>query len=85
MTHFSLNPAMVRGELFTIREGGGGKWKYTVQFDMSMHWDDVDIQEAVIKSFRESDDTGVVKEITGYQLVVQDPYHRNAHPVCVVI
>jgi hypothetical protein len=87
MSNFSLNSGMVRGDLFTIREAGGGKWKYTVQIDMSEHWDDVDIHKAVIDAFREtpSQVRGVVDNISGYQLVVLEPFHKNSYPVCVAI
>lgn len=83
MTHFSLNPGMVRGELFTEN----GKWKYTVQINMYDFYNEVDIYEAVVKAFRAtpSSTTGVVEGITGYWLVVLDPYHRNAYPVMVRI
>lgn len=87
MTNFTLNPGMVRGDLFSIREGGGGKWKYTVQLDMTQYYDDPDIQQAVIKAFFGTVEfiRGVKDGTTGYQLVVLEPYHRNSYPVCVVI
>ena len=88
MSNFSLNSAMVRGDLFTIREGGGGggKWKYTVQIDMTDLYDHWSIHEAVVAAFRKtpSEIRGVV-DCSGYQLVVLDPYHKNSHPVIVVI
>jgi len=88
MTHFNLRPGMVRGELFRLHENGtGGKWKYTVQIDMSTHYNDLNIYDAVAKSYRETPaiTRGVVDGATGYLLVVPDPYHRNAYPVAVMI
>jgi hypothetical protein len=87
MTHFSLQPGMVRGELFKPPTDGGGKWKYTVQIDMSKHYNDLNIYDAVLASYRETPASvrGVIDGCTGYLLVVFDPYHKNAYPVAVMI
>lgn len=83
MSNFSLNPAMVRGDLFQ----DSGKWKYTVQINMAEHWGDSNIYDAVLASYMETppEVRGVIDGATDYWLVVTEPYHRNSYPVMVKI
>lgn len=80
---FTLDIHMVRGDLFTEH----GKWKYTVAIDMCGSYDAIDLHSAVVRAFRStpSDVRGVIDGVTGYRLVVLEPYHRNGYPVCVMI
>lgn len=76
---FTLQSHMVRGDLFTK----SGKWKYTVQIDMSIadfnHWD---IAEEVEKCFWLTDASvrGVVDGVSDMWLIVLDPYMKNGYP-----
>lgn len=80
--NFNLSPAMVRGELFTPT----GKWKYTIQIDMTGYWEYFPLHEAIIKAVRKTpvEIRGVVDGAVGpdseYILVVFDPYHKNGYP-----
>lgn len=87
--HFNLKPGMVQGELFKPPAPGadGYKWKYTVQIDMTEHYSDLNIYEAVVAAYIKTPPSvrGVIDGATGYLLVVLEPYHRNAYPVAVKI
>lgn len=84
MTHFSINPDYVRGDLFNV---DGGKWKYTVCIDMKGYYDHWNIVQAVYLAFKNtpSNIRGVTDATCNadYALVVLDPSHKYSHPVCI--
>lgn len=85
MTFYSNNPAHVRGELFSP----SGKWRYTITVDMTGFWESIDIHKAVVEATRQTPSSlrgvvdGAVSSLSGYVLVVQDPYHKRAYPIMV--
>lgn len=80
MTNYSNNPGHVRVEFFKP----GGKWYMTEEWDMSAFYNykhtPIDAVEAMIK------DAGTRGNqlLRQFIVVVPDPYHVRAYPVCLV-
>jgi hypothetical protein len=75
MTNFSINPGMVRVDYFK----DSGKWYMTEEHDMSGHWDDAFVQDAVRRTLKEAG-----RWLPHFTMVVLEPYHRSAFPVMFV-
>jgi hypothetical protein len=77
---------MVQGNLFNEHTG---KWKYTVQIDMRKFYDAPHLVEHAVKQAFRATPPEVLgvnpTTITGFKLVVLDPYHEREHPVMVTI
>lgn len=66
-----------------------GKWYMEEMIDMTNHWNDDDIYNAVRKSIIEScatDDRPNRGEslMENFLITVEDPYHKNPFPVILV-
>lgn len=79
MTNYSNNPGMVRVEFFKP----GGKWYMTEAWDMSNYYNagPTPIDAAIIMF---KDNERGRKLLPQFIVVIMDPYHKNAYPVCLV-
>lgn len=76
MTHYANTPGSVRFDFYRP----SGKWYMTEALDMSDHYNDLDIYQAV-KETVEAWRPGILQE---YVIVVAEPYHRDAYPIMLV-
>lgn len=74
MTNYSDNPGMVRVDYFKE----SGKWYMTDAVDMSLVYDYTSIHAAVEAAIIEH--RGALPH---FNIVVLEPYHKNAHPVMI--
>jgi hypothetical protein len=76
VTNYSNNPGMVEVQFFKT----SGKWYMSEAVDMSKHYEDLNIFDAVRESIREGHERGQ-SWMDQFVTVVQNPYHKNAYPV----
>jgi hypothetical protein len=74
VTHYSDNPGHVRADFFKE----SGKWYMTETINMEPYYNELDIFVAVKKALVDSG-----RGDTTLMVVVLEPYHRNAYPVCI--
>ena len=79
MTNFSNNPGHVRVEFFKP----GGKWYMTEQWDMSNYYKRGATPIDAVLEMLNASERGR-KLLPQFIIVVQDPYHDLAYPVCLV-
>lgn len=75
MTHYSDNPGSVRVDYFKA----SGKWYMTESVDMSGHFRDPSVHEAVRLSLQEAG-----RWLPHFTIVVLDPHHQNSYPVMFI-
>lgn len=78
--NYSQRPGMVRVDFFKP----SGKWKETVAMDMSGVYDFDLIHDAVRTALRNNFGDGV-EAFKGLTMVILEPYHKNAHPILMVL
>jgi hypothetical protein len=76
VTNYSNNPGMVRVDFYKP----GGKWYMTEAVDMSTHYMDQSIIQAVRESICESHERGEAW-LDQFVALVAEPYHQNAYPI----
>lgn len=76
MTNYSDNPGMVRVEYFKP----SGKWYMTEAIDMSAHWDDAYVWDAVKASLDDSRPDKSPGWWKHFTVVCLEPYHKSAYP-----
>lgn len=79
MTHFSEKPGMVRVEFFRP----GGKWYMTEAWDMSDYYAVGPTPIDAVQAMLMNNERGF-RLLNQFIVVVQDPYHKNEYPVCLV-
>lgn len=79
MTNYSNNPGMVRVEFFKP----GGKWYMTEAWDMSLWYNHGPTVIDAVQAMLNANERGS-KLLPQFIVVVQDPYHKQEYPVCLV-
>lgn len=78
MTHYSSNPGKVKVSFYKLT----GKWYMDEEIDMDPFWDELLVHDAVRKALVLAKGKELAEgQMDRFIIVVEEPYHKNAHPV----